>query len=213
MALQVATCLKAASITTICSTHNVDFCKAHRATHVVDYTAQKPPSTLDSSSAAEPWLVDQLRPFGPFDVIMDCVTSDDPRDQQMDYLQLIQGPYPPSNGATDLTLIKSNSYAYWRLSGYTSQWISAGLEPIFGSWIWPNPSDRLYWFRMDHTNTEQLRQLAAWARAGLLRPHVGKVYTFTAPQVQEAWDAIVSRRVQGKVVVSVWSPPGEEKED
>jgi NADPH:quinone reductase-like Zn-dependent oxidoreductase len=211
VALQVATCLKAASITTICSTRNVDFCKGLGATHVVDYAARPP-----ESAASEPWLVDQLRPFAPFDVVMDCVTSDDPRDQQINYPQLIQAPHglsPP--------LVRSDSYTYRRLGGATAQWIRAGLERTIGPWIgprlaglwfWPHPSDRLFWIRM-HQTSQELRQLSLWAEAGQLRPHVHKVYTFTAPQVQEAYDAILSRRVQGKVVVSVWSPPGEEKED
>jgi reticulon-4-interacting protein 1, mitochondrial len=222
VALQVATCLQAASVTTICSARNGDFCKAHGATHVVDYTAPKPPS-----SAAEPWLIDQLRPLAPFDVILDCVTSDDPRDQQIDYPQLIQAPHrrPPlsssNNGTASLTLVQSDSYVYRRLGGATAQWIRAGLERTIGPWIgprlaglwfWPHPSDRLFWIRM-HQTSQELRQLSTWAQAGQLRPHVGKVYTFTAAQVQEAYDAILSRRVQGKVVVSVWSPPVDEKED
>jgi NADPH:quinone reductase-like Zn-dependent oxidoreductase len=219
--------LKAASITTICSKRNVDFCKGLGATHVVDYTAQPPPSpstTLDDSSPGQ-WLVDQLRPFEPFDVVMDCVTSDDPRDQQIDYPKLIQARRRPSpsseDGGADLSLVKSDSYAYRRLGGATTQWIRAGLERTIGPWIgprlaglwfWPQPRDRLFWIRM-HQTSQELRQLSLWAQAGQLRPHVGKVYSFTAPQVQEAYDAILSRRVQGKVVVSVWSPPGEEKED
>lgn len=190
VALQVARCLGASHITAICSTKNADFCRLFGATEIIDYTKANMLDDLLTSPAA------------PFDFVMDCVTSADPRDQYTNYPCLLQQQRSPLDSR-----LLSQDYVYRRLGGKSVDWIRAGLERLFGkfipSWmVWPNGHERLFWIRFPRSSGE-LRQLQEWAETSKLRPHIAATYEFTPEAVQDAFDAIQSRRVQGKVVISV----------
>jgi NADPH:quinone reductase-like Zn-dependent oxidoreductase len=182
VALQVAASLGAAHITAVCSLKNADFCRARGATHVVDYRG-KNGVVLDLQAA----------PGCPYTVVLDCVTSADPRDQAMQYPAMIQDP---SNG-----LLQAD-YVYRRLGGASLDWIRAGLERTCGLNCWKDKHEKLFWIRFPKSSHE-LRQLQEWAESGKLTPTVSNVYDFTETGVRAAFDAILSRRTQGKVVVRV----------
>jgi reticulon-4-interacting protein 1, mitochondrial len=182
VALQVARCLGAKHITAVCSAKNADFCRASGATEIVDYTNAAVLETLEKSSCK------------PFNFIMDCVTSADPRDQSMNYPALLQN----SRNKGLLT----DDYIYRRLGGPTTDWIRAGLERTVGLQLWANKHERLFWVHFPKSSGE-LRQLQEWAESGKLMPHIAMAYEFTEEGVKEAFDAILSRRVKGKVVVKV----------
>jgi NADPH:quinone reductase-like Zn-dependent oxidoreductase len=134
----------------------------------------------------------QQAPGKPFDVVLDCVTSADPRDSAVDYPARLQGA--PGLLADD--------FVYRRLGGASPDWVRAGLERTVGANCWNNKHEKLFWVRFSKSSDE-LRQLKEWAEAGKLMPHVSNVYDFTEQGVQAAFDAILSRRVQGKVVVRI----------
>ena len=180
VALQVAQALGAVHVTSICSSKNADFCRRCGATHIVDYTQNDLSKQLETA------------PGRPFDVVLDCVTSADPRDQRNDYPTLIQ-----KNSD-----ILSSDYVYRRLGGSSPDWIRARLER-YGVNCWKDKHEKLFWIRFPHSSGE-LQQLQEWAQAGKLTPHVSNVYDFSADGVRSAFDALLGRRVQGKVVVQVY---------
>ena len=183
-------------ITAVCSERNADFVQQLGATHVVDYH-----HTTDND------LVQALQnaPGCPFDVVMDCVTSDDPRDTAtIHYPKLLQNPQHH---------LLSSRYVYRRLGGPTIDWMRAGLaRTLFPSkcWWYPNPAEQLFWIRFPKT-VEELRILKQWAEQGKLQVEIESVYDFSAEGVQQAMQAILSRRVRGKVVVQVYNEDDDSK--
>jgi NADPH:quinone reductase-like Zn-dependent oxidoreductase len=187
VALQVARCLGASRVSTVCSGRNADFCHSCGATDIIDYT-KSAKSTLEG-------LVKS--PHKPFQVILDCVSSADPRDQRTDYPKLILS-------AEVAPQIITEDYVYRRLGGPSSDWIRAGLERSVGLRLWPNRHEKLFWIRFPKS-ADELHRLKEWCEAGKLQPQIAKVYDFTEEGVQDAFDAILGRRVQGKVVVKIRS--------
>lgn len=197
IAIQVAKALKARDIVTICSTRNIDFCKECGANHVVDY------------SQSDDGIIQDLKRMTcqgqqPFDLILDCVTSADPKDAQYDYPRRIR------NSANNIT---APNHLYQRLGGLPSDWIRAGLArtKIFPhKWLWKDPRERLFWIRFPDSSHE-LDELARLSDQ--LKPKIQKVYhAMTAATVQQAFDDILSRRVQGKVVIQVIPSSRHSKE-
>ncbi len=183
VALQVAKALGAKDVVTICSTSNIEFVKDCGATHVVDYKQSEN-------------IVEDLRLYGPFHVILDCVTSADPEDARFDYPRLLR----TSPGLT------STNHIYQRLGGQSSDWIRAGLarpNKLPHSWLWKDPRERLFWIRFP-ASSHELEELASLADSGQLRPRIQDLkFGLTTETIQQAFDQILSRRMQGKLVVKV----------
>ena len=183
VALQIARCLGTQRITAICSQKNNDFCLSCGAAEVIDYT-----------KGAEHIVAGLMQsPHKPFNIVMDCVSSAEPRDMSMNYPSLLQ--HHPS-----FQQFLSEDYVYRRLGGPTSDWIRAGLERTTGIQWWPNRHDKLFWIRLPGSSGE-LKQIKKWADDGKLRPHVGTTYEFSEEGVLKAFDDLLSRRVKGKCVV------------
>lgn len=191
-ALQIARNLGAAHVTAICSGHNAELAKSCGATHVVDYTLNN--GNLDT-------LHKNLResPGWPFHVVLDCVTSADPRDQIVDYPSLIRRHHLTT--AAEPLLV--DDHQYLRLGGQTPDWFRAGVERVcFGLSIWPDKHEKLFWIRFPKASHE-LRQLQEWAQDNKLQIHIEETIPFSADAVQRAFDRILERRVKGKIVVEV----------
>lgn len=194
VAIQVARALGAKNVVAVCGTSNVVFCQDCGATHVVDY------STTPNVIIALQEVVATSLAGQAFDVILDCVTSGDPNDAQHDYPNRIRQATSPS-------LVTPN-HLYQRLGGQWSDWIRAGLArpDIFPhSWLWKDARERLFWIKFPHS-AGALAELTKMAEAGHLKPRLQKVYPeMTADTVQQAMEDVLSRRVQGKVVLRVLS--------
>ena len=210
VAIQVAKCLGGYDpIVAVCSPRSFDFCKALGATHVVDYTNN------------EVGIVDQIQralraagngrnhdstsdtPCGldlpsMVDVVFDCVTSADERDTK---------PYNYPRLLKNMTTTR-----YIRLGGKTKDWFYAGCERFLGdNTIFGK--EKLFWIKFPHSS-QQLKQLQEWCDcdntqnsvedANKLTVHVSKVIQFNPDAVQHAMDDIMSRRVQGKLVVKIY---------
>ncbi|KAG7367360.1 NADPH:quinone reductase [Nitzschia inconspicua] len=187
VAIQMAKALGAKTVTTICSTRNVDFVKKCGATDVIDY------QTEDDVIAALQRRVDE-----PFDIIFDTITSGDPNDAIYNYPQRIQQATNPP--------ILTPEYFYQRLGGKWTDWIRAGLARpgIFPhSWLWSDPRERLFWIKFPKSSVA-LQELTKIVDSGQLRVHVQKIYPeMTVDTVQQAMDDLLSRRVQGKIAIRV----------
>ena len=191
IALQVGKAMEVADLTTICSTRNIAFVKECGATNVIDY------SKFDSS---EPMIDELYDKYGPFDLILDCVTSGDPDDSKSEYPRLIRQYQQHRN------------YLYQRLGGEWHDWIKAGFcrflplsahKLVWWSWKYWNAHEKLFWIKFPYSSN-QLEELSKLAKAGKIKPILSKVYpTFSAASVQQAFDDTTSRRVQGKIIIQV----------
>jgi NADPH:quinone reductase-like Zn-dependent oxidoreductase len=179
VALQVAKALGANQVVAVCGASNVDFCRSCGATQVINYQDGDVVARLEELGVS-------------FDLVLDCVTSADPRDSSLNYPQRIQS-----------SRILSNDYLYQRLGGPTPDWIRAFLKRAGLPPCWRNPKEQLFWITFPHSS-EQLKELGKLAETGQLTPNISKTLTgLTATNVQEGFDDILTRRVQGKIVVEV----------
>jgi NADPH:quinone reductase-like Zn-dependent oxidoreductase len=201
--LQIAQCLGARHVTAVCSAKNFDFCEENGATDVIDYHEPELMKKLQEASGC------------PYDFVMDCVTSEVPRDKdKVHYPTLLQ---------EQKDSLLSPNYVYRRLGGATSDWIRASLQRVVsggaggpkGSFFWwrlgaASSNEQLFWVRF-HQTCHELEQLAQWVKEGKLKPSVQEVYPFSEKGVQSAMDAILSRRVRGKVVVQIYPQLSEQE--
>ena len=197
-ALQIARNLGATHVVGVCSGRNEAFARSCGATHTVDYT-------LDNGNAAT--LHHNLRqsPGWPFHVVLDCVTSADPRDGACNYPSLVQR-YHLANPDTESLV--ADDYQYLRLGGPSPDWIRAGIERVCcGLSLWPDKHEKLFWIRFPHSSHE-LKQLQEWAHEDKLDIQIADTIPFTAEAVQAGFDRILERRVQGKLVVDVIGTAG-----
>jgi NADPH:quinone reductase-like Zn-dependent oxidoreductase len=199
VAIQIAAkALHAKSVTTVCSTRNIEFVKECGATHVVDY------SKVNDVIEALQRLVDDK--CCCFDVILDCVTSGDPRDAQYQYPTRIRNANNPS--------IVTQNHLYQRLGGQWTDWIRAGLarwDILPHSWLWNDPRERLFWIQFPHSSNA-LDEITKFVEEGKLKPHLQKIYpNLTADTVNQAFNDLLSRRVQGKIAITVTRDNEEEE--
>ena len=153
-----------------------------------------------------PDFVQALEREGPYSVIMDCVSSGDPRDQAgTNYQELLL--------SSSSRFVKDNHYEYRRLGGTFTDWMRAGCERLTGISMWKNPHAKLFWIQM-HDTAPLLQQLVAWMRNGHIRgPLVSQTCGFSPQGVQQAFDALNSRRAVGKVVVALSTDTKEDEEE
>ena len=201
--LQIAQCLGARHVTAVCSETNFEFCKQNGATEVIDYHDPDFITKLQQASGC------------PYDFVMDCVTSEDPRDKaKVHYPTLLQ---------EQKESLLSQNYVYRRLGGATSDWIRASMQRVVsggaggtkGSFFWwkfgsSSSNEQLFWVRFPQT-CHELEQLAQWVKQGKLKATVQEVYAFSESGVQSAMDALLSRRVRGKVVVQIYPQLSEQE--
>lgn len=132
------------------------------------------------------WL-GQLERLGPFDIVLDCVTSDDARDRASEYPRRLQG-------------VLTDTAVYRRLGGPMMDWAKAGLRRITGMDCFGR--EDLFWIRFPSSSRE-LAQLRTWAEENKLRPVLASSHPFSAEGVRQAFAELQSRRVKGKVVIDL----------
>jgi NADPH:quinone reductase-like Zn-dependent oxidoreductase len=93
IAIQVAK-LKGAKVTAICSSHNEGFVKELGADFVISYDKIPSPDDRDKIPILD-GLEDAIKNFGPFNMVFDTVRSNDSRDAQHCYENIIRkSPHP-----------------------------------------------------------------------------------------------------------------------
>lgn len=177
VALQVSKAMGFTTRIAVCSTRNIDLCKDLGATHVIDYTKDD--------------LVKELKDkhSGTVDMVFDCVTSVDERDARH--------AYPKK-------LLPFCKVKYIRLGGATIDWFYAGCERVIPGVTCFYKTDKLFWIRFPKT-ADELAILADWSKEGKLMPHIddNPPVEFSAEAVQQAFDALLERRVTGKLFVEI----------
>jgi NADPH:quinone reductase-like Zn-dependent oxidoreductase len=192
VSIQVAKALGAKYVVTVCSNRNIQFVRDCGATHVIDYSAPNVDVIVELQNVIRKDLQGQQ-----FDIILDCVTSGDPADGQYNYPQKIRYSNPS---------IVTTDHLYQKLGGHWTEWIRAtfarpGIFPH--SWLWRDPRERLFWIKFPYSSNA-LQQLTDLAERGLLKPRIEKIYPeMTVDTVQQAMEDVLSRRIQGKVVIKV----------
>jgi reticulon-4-interacting protein 1, mitochondrial len=193
VALQVSRAMGARHVVAVCGDANVDFCRSCGATEVLSYQAG-PQALLER-------LLTGCGDACPFDVVLDCVTSDDPRDTRVHYPTLLQQP-------SMATVLLSPAYSYRRLGGPSMDWVRAGIEKVTGwNGVWSSRHEKLFWITLPNCSRE-LERIAAWSGDNgtpKVEPTVSETFEFTQDGVTAAMNALMSRRVRGKVVVRIHS--------
>lgn len=179
-AVQIAVAKYSADVTAVCSAANEAFVRRCGATTVVDYTDGDVVEKLTAAVAAR----------GPFDVVLDTVSSSDPRDA--DYAAALLGARPP--------LVAPARRNYIVLGGSPAQWAQAALRRCCGVDASRAPL-QLFWIAMPHSKP-CLVEAAALVDELALKPRVSAA-AFDDAGLREAFGQIRSRRTAGKIVVDV----------
>ena len=178
VAVQIARCL-GADVIGVCSGRNAEFVEKCGASVVVDYR--------------QDGYIEKIAEHGPYDVVLDAVSSADSRDKAASYIERVK-PYVKTDG---------DRHNYVVFGGATRHWFLAGLKRFTGLNCFGRGFE-LFWIRMPGSS-KLLSRLAAWADAGKLRPTVAQTFGFDEAGVRGAFEALRSRRTAGKVVIDVSS--------
>jgi NADPH:quinone reductase-like Zn-dependent oxidoreductase len=179
-----------ARVTAICSGKNAQRVMQLGADSIVDYQKENIVKQLQEIVLAH----------GIFHMVFDTVSSHDVRDtQNFDYQRAIINASNPT-----LFTPNSNGNFYITIGGVTWQWICAGLKRTVGVNLFNvfTPGRELFWIRFPYS-TEALNTLTKWAEDGHLKPWIATKLPFTSQGIQEAFEALHSRRVVGKIVIGL----------
>ncbi|KAJ1460616.1 hypothetical protein M885DRAFT_593387 [Pelagophyceae sp. CCMP2097] len=187
-AVQIAIAKYSAEVTAICSGANEAFVRYCGAAKVLDYTKCEVFEELKADVAVH----------GPFDVVLDCVSSNDSRDS--DYAAMLQ--IRPA-------LLSKRRGNYVVLGGSPLTWCRAGLKKCGVDTF--RGAFKLFWITMPHAS-EWLAEAAALVDACGLKPRVEAV-AFESAGLCEAFEKLRSRRTKGKLVVDVSPAPIRHVDD
>ena len=182
IAIQMAKALQAKYVVAVCGTSNVAFCKhTCGATHVINYQSEHDGDVITQLQTLVSTVLGR-----PFDVILDCVTSADPNDRQMNY------PVRIRSSSSSNTPIVTTDHLYQRLGGPCPDWIRAAmvrflrqvlhLPTKYTNWIWPDPREQLFWITFPYSS-HQLRNITHLAEQ--FRTHDGMKEDLQLQQQQQ----------------------------
>jgi reticulon-4-interacting protein 1, mitochondrial len=231
VALQVARALGATHRTAICSLKNKDFVMRQcGATTVIDYNSRNS-GTNTMESILEQLYVAPGCPYSI--VLDCVTSADIARDTlHMDYRQLVRQLQARHMLTDDYVHIRLGGPTRdWLRAGWerivrgskadvaiTDTSSSSSISRWLGNCCWggSRAHEKLFWIRLSHSS-QQLQTLAQMAQGSLspngtalyqprnykLRVQIQDVYPMTAENVNFAFQQLLSRRVQGKIVIVV----------
>jgi len=187
-----------ADVVGVCSVRNLDFVRSlHSSGRVIAVPYDDPAKNLESH------LAESVARFGPFALVVDCVTSNNAGDRAFDYPNRIR-PYVDHRGM------------YLTYGGRPMQWAWALLKRV-------GPIDRVFHpFKDEHDAHQTMewvyfrqceRQLRYLTEHRDVRPRVSARFPFTNQGIRDAMEAMLSRRVVGKIVIDVDADILRESDD
>ena len=201
-----------ASVVGVCSGSNADFVTKCGADVVVDYR--------DADH------IDQIAAAGPYDIVLDCVSSAAAVDRAHSYLDRVLASgcvktrqdgadahnYVVERGARNRNVDAAGApriatgradaaVATQVFGGTTGQWLKAAVKRFTCLNLFKRGFE-LFWIKMPRS-APFLAELAAWADQGRLRPTVNTVHAFDDAGVQAAFEALRGRRTAGKIVMDL----------
>ena len=200
-----------ARVTGVCSGANAAFVRGLGAAAVVDYTDRK-----------TPWqsaLRDEVQRHGPFDLVLDTVSSADQRDKDAGYPAAVLGADPAlvRSGFGPRKEAGVDAHNYVVLGGAPGAWWRALVKRFTGA-NWFKKGFELFWIKMPGC-TPQLRRLQELCDGNGLRPEVRHpVLPLSDEGIREAFLALnpppdQKRKVRGKMVVAVRREADEAKKE
>jgi len=181
VAVQIAAAA-GASVVGVCSGRNVDFVTGCGAAAVVDYSQDD--------------CIARIAALGPYDLVLDCVSSADARDKAHSYLDRVR-----ATGCVKAAEDGADAHNYVVFGGTTGQWVKAAVKRFTGLNLFKRGFE-IFWIKMPFS-AGVLSDLAAWAAEGKVKPTVNTVLPFTEAGVQQAFEALRGRRTAGKIVLDV----------
>jgi len=181
LAVQVAKHM-GANVAGVCSTDNVSFVKRCGASVVFDYRREH---IFDNFAT-------DAKTNGLFDLVLDCVSSADARDQAQGYPSKILEMTP--------RILTERPHNYVVLGGRTSDWALAALKRVTGFNFFRSGVE-LFWIIMPGA-TAALKLLHNMTENKGLRANV-KMLPFNEDGVRQAFEALRGRRTVGKLVLDV----------
>ena len=181
VAVQVAKA-KGAFVTAICSEKNFEFVKGLRADNLVDYNSKDLIADLEKI----------VKENGNFDIVLDSVSSHDPRDRAFNYEAKIR----KSN-----LLRKDGKSMYLVIGGVFKDWVCAWIKRNFKINLFAR-GRLLFWVRFPYS-TKYLESLTKIVQDGKLKVVVSSVLPFSEGGVQKGFQMLKSRKTKGKIVIKI----------
>lgn len=132
--------------------------------------------------------------FGPFTCVLDTVFSSQSHDQHMGYEAFLRS----SSSSHHKKLLEG---MYVRFGGQFTSWFAAGLKRTVGINLFHGKSE-LFWVRLSQSSSE-LDTLRKAVDEENVKPYVLQTFPFTEEGVAQAFNALKSRRVRGKIVLTI----------
>ena len=144
---------------------------------------------------------------GPFDIVLDTVSSHDARDVVHGYSGRIRAAGDP--GLVD-TGPDADGHNYVTIGGKTGGWVTAGLKRMTGVDMFAR-GETLFWidFNACAPDLKHLRSLADGGGSGgvgscrAVKPAIEKTVPLTDDGVREAFRLLHGRRVVGKLAIEL----------
>ncbi|KAJ3355759.1 hypothetical protein HDU91_005651 [Kappamyces sp. JEL0680] len=186
LALQVISGL-GITVAGICSEGNRAFSESCGASAVFDYTHGS--NTLVSN------LCEYCKEHGPFDFVLDCVTSNDDRDKHVSYPDLLLNDPVVRKTVLSDTI----RFSYVTLGESWTWWLYAIWKRVTG-WNLFTPPREVFWVQFPHSSP-LLGRLADLASEKNVRAEIQETVPFDQAGLDRAFSLIRERRVKGKIAV------------